>query len=166
MLVGLSILLGTSSCQLTMSDLKALNPSAATLEVPCHPSVIPENVQRFAVQRGTGHIVTDEDQDELRNVAPLARVFIEVNPAATTSNARIMASDYGLSCPSLVNVDEPSSESWYVRPSPERAPLNSQFLASPTAPSTASAATAASGATSLPRIAQSSYSIRQKGIGA
>jgi hypothetical protein len=81
MLSGLSILLGASSCQLTMTELKALNPSAATLEVPCHPLQIPEHVQRFAVQRGTGHIVTDEDQDELRNVGPLASVFIEVNPA-------------------------------------------------------------------------------------
>ncbi len=110
MLVGLSLLLGTSSCQLTMPELKALNPAAETLEVHCHPSLIPEHVKRFALQRGTHHIVTDEDQDELRSYAPLAGVFIEVNPAAPIENAAMMASTYGLFCPNMPSAPTSSPE--------------------------------------------------------
>jgi hypothetical protein len=139
-LFGLSLLLGTSSCQMTMSELRALNPSAATLEVHCHPSQIPDYVKRFAVQRGNGHIVTDEHQDELRNVAPLASVFIEVNTEAPIENARIMASQYGLSCPNMGNDDERSSESLYEQV---------LHVAQPAQPAQTPTG---SGATSLPRI--------------
>ncbi|MBK9261725.1 MAG: hypothetical protein IPM54_18230 [Polyangiaceae bacterium] len=133
-----------------MAELKALNPSAATLEVHCHPSLIPEHVKRFAVQRDSGHIVTDEHQDELRSYAPLASVFIEVNPVAPTENAQVMASDYGLSCPNMVNVDEPSSESLYAHTRPD-----ARYLAQP--PNTS----AGSAPKSLPRIG---VCARPKGI--
>ena len=63
---------------MTLSDLHALNPGAATLEVPCRPSQFPDWVNVWAVQAGTGHIVTDEQPDELQNVAPLASVFIQL----------------------------------------------------------------------------------------
>ena len=70
---GITSLLG---CGVTMSELHALNPLASTLLVPCHPAEIPGNVDIWAVQSGNGHIVTDERQDELMSVAPLASVFI------------------------------------------------------------------------------------------
>ena len=65
-------------CSMTLRDLHALNPGVPTLEVPCRPSQFPDWVNVWAVQAGTGHIVTDENQDELREVAHLASVFIEL----------------------------------------------------------------------------------------
>ena len=125
---------------MSMSELQALNPSAATLEVHCHPSLIPEHVKRFAVQRGSRHIVTDELQDELRSYAPLASVFIEVNPAAPTENAQVMASEYGLSCPNMVDHDELHEPTW----------ANAHYLAALAVPAQPAVG---SRATSLPRIA-------------
>ena len=89
----------TLSCQVTMADLQASNPHAARLEVPCRPGMIPERVKLLAVQSGSGHLVTDEQPDELRDVAPFARVFIEFKDGAPDENARVMESRYGLSCP-------------------------------------------------------------------
>ena len=65
-------------CSMTLRDLHALNPGVPTLEVPCRPSQFPEWVHVWAVQAGTGHIVTDEQPDELVNVTPFAGVFIEL----------------------------------------------------------------------------------------
>ncbi len=94
-----------------MSDLQALNPQAATLQVPCRPSQFPDSVNVWAVQSGTGHIVTDEQPDELQNVARLASVFIEFNGDAPYENAEIMASRYGLACPNITRDEPTESES-------------------------------------------------------
>ena len=61
-----------------MNDLHVLNPQAPTLLVSCRPGEILDNVHLMAVQSGNGHIVTDENRDELMSVAPLASVFIEL----------------------------------------------------------------------------------------
>ncbi len=105
--MGMTALLG---CNVTLGELKAINPGAATLEVPCRPAIVPENVKVMAVQSELGHIVTDEDQDELLNIAPLAGVFIEFNDSAPQENAAIMASTYGLSCPNMPSVPPSSPE--------------------------------------------------------
>jgi hypothetical protein len=129
MLLGVSMLMGTSSCQMTMTELKALNPSAATLVVPCRPSQIPDNVKVMAFRSESGHIVTDEDRNELLNFAPLATVFIEFNDAAPPDRLGIMAADYGLLCPD------------------DRTRQNARYLGQTVNTS------ASSGTTSLPRIA-------------
>src|SRR5262245_61648671 len=99
--LGLCMLVGTSSCQVTMTELKALNPSAATLVVPCRPSQIPDNVKVIAFRSESRHIVTDEDRNELLHFAPLATAFIEFNDAAPPDQLGIMAADYGLLCPKM-----------------------------------------------------------------
>jgi hypothetical protein len=125
-----------------VSSLDCVQPCGGRVEVHCHPSQIPDYVKRFAVQRGNGHIVTDEHQDELRNVAPLASVFIEVNAEAPEGNARIMASEYGLSCPNMENEDEPIRESL-----PDDARPDPRFMA------ITAELSAGSGKAPLPRIA-------------
>ena len=102
---GMTALLG---CNVTLGELKAINPRAATLEVPCRPAIVPENVKVMAVQSESGHIVTDEDQDELLEFARLAGVFIKFNNSAPKENAAIMASEYGLSCPNLSSTKQSS----------------------------------------------------------
>ena len=98
-------------CGPTMADLKALNPQASTLQVRCHPGKVPEHVKLMALQSDTDHIVTDEQQDELMGVAPIARVFIEFKDDAPIENALIMASEYGLSCPNIAHDEPPATES-------------------------------------------------------
>jgi len=93
--VGLGATVG---CNVTMAELKALNPAAVTLEVHCHPWQIPEGVKLFAVRSSSDHIVTDETQDELRDYAEHASVFFEVNASAPRENALTMKSEYGLVC--------------------------------------------------------------------
>ena len=96
--VGMTSLLG---CSVSLSELQARNPVAATLHVHCRPSQIPDNVKVMAVQSESGHIVTDEDQDELLEFARLAGVFIEFDESARAENAGLMASEYGLVCPNM-----------------------------------------------------------------
>lgn len=103
---------------MSLGELHALNPRAATLEVPCRPSQFPESVNVWAVQSGTGHIVTDEQSDELMSVAPVASVFIEFNADAPYENAEFMAERYGLSCPSITR-DEPSESIRNKEPCPD-----------------------------------------------
>jgi hypothetical protein len=50
---------------LTLRALQAENPRADTLEVPCRPAIIPNDVTLMAVESNPGHIVTDEQSDEL-----------------------------------------------------------------------------------------------------
>jgi hypothetical protein len=94
----------------TLRALQAENPRAETLEVPCRPSIIPNNVSLMAVQSNPGHIVTDEQPDELIAFAPVAKGFIEFNEDAPLVNVTIMAVDYGLSCPNFVVSRQDPSE--------------------------------------------------------
>jgi hypothetical protein len=50
----------------TLRALQAENPRAETLEVPCRPAIILNDVTLMAVESNSGHIVTDERPDELR----------------------------------------------------------------------------------------------------
>ena len=163
-MLGITALFG---CGPTMSDLKALNPQAATLQVRCHPGKVPEHVKLMALQSGTDHIVTDDRQDELMGVAPIARVFIEFKDDAPIENALIMASEYGLSCPNMPSEQPADAESESLRGNPpcpaEVTQSNGQpdpnLLAAPgnpdcDPPGQANAGTTAnSGAKSLQRIA-------------
>ena len=148
-----------------MADLQALNPRAETLEVRCRPSQIPDSVQVWAVQAESGHVVTDEQPDELQSVAPLASVFIQVNQDAPYENAEIMASRYGLVCPNMVQDSVPESESLRQKePCPadvsqSNGSPNLKFMADPGKPDCNPQAPANAGAApstapkSLPRIA-------------
>lgn len=156
---GITLSLG---CGVSMSELHALNPQASTLLVPCHPAEIPDNLDIWAVQSGNGHIVTDEQQDELISVAPLASVFIEFNEKAPYENALVMAERYGLSCPNVAHDEPPPSESIRtVEPCPDEVTqangaVNRNLLGTPGKPgcdtSANAGATANSRAKALPRI--------------
>lgn len=86
----------------TLKALQAENSQAETLEVPCRPSIIPNNVNLMALQSDPGHIVTDEQPDEMMAFAPVAKAFIEFKEDAPVVNVTIMALEYGLSCPNYV----------------------------------------------------------------
>ena len=92
---GMTSLLG---CGVTMTELQALNPRAATLNVHCRPWQITDDVKVFAVRSSGDHIVTDETPRELRDYAEHAGAFIAVDPSAPRENAQLMASEYGLIC--------------------------------------------------------------------
>ena len=149
-------------CGVSMSELHALNPQASTLLVPCHPGEIPDNVHLMAVQSGNGHIVTDENRDELMSVAPLASVFIEFNEDAPPENALVMVERYGLSCPNIVRETAPESEPIRNKePCPSEVTqangaTNRNLLGAPGKPgcdtSASAGATANSEAKALPRI--------------
>ena len=106
----MGVISSSLGCQVTLAELKALNPRAATLEVPCRPSEIPDNVTVMAFASESGHIVTDEDQNELLSFAPSASVFIRFDDAARPESLAIMAAEYGLSCPKMVENYGPPSE--------------------------------------------------------
>ncbi len=81
-----------------MSELRERNPAASTLQVPCHPWQITENVKLFALRSSSNDIVTDETEGALVDFAADADVFIEIDPSAPRENVQTMASDYGLIC--------------------------------------------------------------------
>ena len=84
--LGITSLLG---CSVTMSELKALNPGAATLKVHCRPWKIPEHVQVFAARSSGEHVHTDEAPGALRDFAEHAGVFIEVDASAPRDDVRL-----------------------------------------------------------------------------
>ncbi len=145
-------------CGVTMTDLQALNRQAATLQVHCHPSIVPDDVRLMALQSDTNDIVTDEREHELLSAAPVARVFIEFNDDAPPENARIMASQYGLSCPNMPDDRPAESESLRGKPpcpsevTQSNAQPNPNSLAAPGQPD-CDPSTTNSGTKPLPRIA-------------
>jgi hypothetical protein len=52
----------------TVSELRAENPNADTVVVPCRPTKVNGQPEKWALNSKTRHIVTDEQPDELRAV--------------------------------------------------------------------------------------------------
>lgn len=88
------------SCSgVTTTELLRKNPNASVLVVPCRPAKIGDKPEIWALNSGTGHIVTDEQPDELRAFASSADIVFVYADNASLANANEMASRYDLACP-------------------------------------------------------------------
>lgn len=83
----------------TTTELLRENPNASVLVVPCRPAKIGDKPEIWALNSTTGHIVTDEQADELRAFASSADIVFVYADNASLANANEMASRYDLACP-------------------------------------------------------------------
>lgn len=133
-LFALGMTLALSCGGVTVSELRAENPNADTVVVPCRPTKVNGRPEKWALRVKTGHIVTDERPDELRAFMPHADVLFIHAEEASVANAEVMASYYGLACPSEVLAQVAEAESLRKKPCPHevaqtKGPANPNLMA-------------------------------------